>query len=86
MPSSESFEDLTAGRVALETGAWQQAPHAFERAVAIEETPEALEGRGLAAWWLDRADVVFDSRERSYRAYRTRDDCLSAARLAVWIA
>jgi ATP/maltotriose-dependent transcriptional regulator MalT len=84
--SSESFEDLTAGRVALETGAWQQALHAFERAVAIEETPEALEGRGLAAWWLDRADVVFDSRERSYRAYRTRGDRVSAARLAVWIA
>ena len=86
MASSESFENLTAGRVALETGAWQQALHAFERAVAIEETPEALEGRGMAAWWLDLADVVFDSRERSYRAYRSRDDRVSAARLAIWIA
>ena len=60
--------------LALEAGAWQQAQHAFERALATEETPEALEGLGLAAWWLDLADVVFDSRERAYRGYRSRGD------------
>jgi tetratricopeptide (TPR) repeat protein len=86
MRRSQSLEGLTAGRVALETGAWQQAQHAFERALAIEDTPEALEGLGLAAWWLDLAEVVFDSRERAYRAYRSRGDDVSAARLAVWIA
>jgi ATP/maltotriose-dependent transcriptional regulator MalT len=85
VPPTESLEDVTAGRVALETGAWQQAQHAFERALAIEESPEALEGLGLAAWWLDLADVVFDSRERAYRGYRSRGDQVSAARLAVWI-
>ena len=74
MSSSQPVDDLTAGRAALEAGAWQQAQHAFERALAIEETPEALEGLGLAAWWLDLADVVFDSRERAYRAYRSRGD------------
>src|SRR5260221_84023 len=31
------------------------------------EGPEALEGLGLAGWWLDLADVAFDSRERAYR-------------------
>jgi DNA-binding CsgD family transcriptional regulator/tetratricopeptide (TPR) repeat protein len=82
---TQSLADLTAGRVALDTGAWQQAQSAFERALAIEETPEALEGLGLAAWWLDLADVVFDSRERAYRAYRSRGDHASAARVAVWI-
>ncbi len=85
MPPTPSLEDLTAGRLALEAGAWQQAQHAFERALAIEESPEALEGLGLAAWWLDLADVVFDSRERAYRGYRSRGDQVSAARLAVWI-
>ena len=85
MGLSESIEDVNAGRAALEAGAWQQAQHAFERALAIEETPEALEGLGLAAWWLDLADVVFDARERAYRAYRNRGDVVSAARLAVWI-
>jgi DNA-binding CsgD family transcriptional regulator/tetratricopeptide (TPR) repeat protein len=72
--------------VALEAGAWQRAVDAFERSLATEETPEALEGLGLAAWWLDLAEVVFDSRERAYRAYRNLGDQVSAARVAVWIA
>jgi len=83
---SQSLADLAAGQAALDEGAWQQAQHAFERALAAEETPEALEGLGLAAWWLDLADVVFDSRERAYREYRSRGDLLAAARIAVWIA
>jgi ATP/maltotriose-dependent transcriptional regulator MalT len=83
---SQSLEDLAAGGLALEEGAWKRARDAFERALLIEETPEALEGLGLAAWWLDLSDVVFDSRERAYRAYRERGDQVSAARVAVWIA
>ena len=86
VPPTQSLDDVNAGRVALDAGAWQQAQHAFERGLAIEETPEALEGLGLAAWWLDLAEVVFDSRERAYRAYRSRGDQISAARLAVWLA
>jgi len=83
---SNSVDDLTAGQFALEAGDWPQAQRAFERALANEETPEALEGLGLAAWWLDLADVVFDSRERAYRAYRSRGDVVAAGRVAVWIA
>jgi hypothetical protein len=63
-----SLDAVTSGRQALDAGAWQQAREAFDRALTIEETPEALEGLGLAAWWLDLADVVFDSREPAYRA------------------
>jgi ATP/maltotriose-dependent transcriptional regulator MalT len=83
---SHSVDDLTAGRSALEAGEWSEAQRAFERSLQIEETPDALEGLGLAAWWLDRADVVFDSRERAFRAYRSRGDHVSAARVAVWMA
>ena len=86
MRPSQSIDDLAAGQAALDAGAWQQAQHAFERALAAGETPEALEGLGLAAWWLDLADVVFDARERAYRAYRSRGDLVPAARIAVWIA
>ena len=86
MPSTQSLGDLNAGRVALDAGQWQTARLAFERGLAVEETPEALEGLGLAAWWLDLAAVVFDSRERAYRAYRSRGDQNAAARLAVWLA
>jgi LuxR family maltose regulon positive regulatory protein len=77
---------LDAGRAALARGDWQAARVAFETALQSEENPEALEGLGLAAWWLDLADVVFDVRERAFRIYRERDDSLGAARMAVWLA
>jgi len=83
---SQRVDDLAGGRAALDAGAWQDAQRAFERLLAVEETPEALEGLGLAAWWLNLAEVVFDSRERAFRAYRQRGDQRSAARMAVWLA
>ena len=65
--------DCATGDAALARGAWDEARDAFERALATRESPEALEGLGLAAWWLARAELVFDSRERAYRLYRDRD-------------
>ena len=79
-------DHLDAGRAALGRGDWPAARLAFEAWLRVEENPEALEGLGLAAWWLDLADVVFDARERAYRIYRERDDSLGAARMAVWLA
>jgi ATP/maltotriose-dependent transcriptional regulator MalT len=75
-----------AGNEALSRGAWVEARDAFTAALRIDETPEALEGLGLAAWWLDSADVVFDTRERAYRLYLERDERRAAARIAVWLA
>ena len=66
----DQHSDLAAGQRALDAGAWQEARLAFERQLKIAETPEALEGLGLAAWWLDLADIVFDSRERAFRLDR----------------
>src|SRR5436190_3368966 len=71
---------------ALARGEWEIARTSFEAALCHRESPEALEGLGLAGWWLDLADVVFDAREHAYRLYRDRGDCRGAARLAVWIA
>ena len=79
-------EALAAGRGALARGDWESAYQAFENVLRLEDRPEALEGLGLAAWWLDLADVVFDARERAYRGYRERGDSLGAARVAVWLA
>ena len=78
--------ELEAGRSALDRGAWASARLAFEAALQLDETPEALEGLGLAAWWLDLGELVFDVRERAYRIYRERGDALGAARMAVWLA
>src|SRR6476661_6147862 len=77
------MNDLDAGRAALARGDWPAARLAFDAAVLAEESPEALEGLGHAAWWLDLADVVFDVRERAYRLYQQRGDRVGAARMAV---
>ena len=81
--------DYVAGSAALLRGAWDEARASFEQALAVHETPEALEGLGAAAWWLDLADIVFASRERAYKLYLDRGDAdgrAAAARVAVWIA
>lgn len=80
------IDGLEAGRAALRRGDWQAARRSFESSLRTDEQPEALEGLGLAAWWLDLTDVVFDARERAYRLYRERDDSQGAARMAVWLA
>jgi len=78
--------ECSAGDAALTRGAWLEARDAFESALHVQETPEALEGLGVAAWWLDLADLVFDVRERAYRLFLERDDRHGAARVAVWLA
>jgi DNA-binding CsgD family transcriptional regulator len=86
--SSRGHEPLSptdAGQAALASGAWEDARRAFEKALTGGEDPVALEGLGLAAWWLDQAAIVFESRERAYRVYRERGDASSAARVAVWL-
>ena len=85
MPEPTPVEYRAADE-ALARGDWETARVAFERLLRDRESPEALEGLGLAAWWLDLAETVFDARERAYRLYRDRGDHRSAARLAVWIA
>jgi DNA-binding CsgD family transcriptional regulator/tetratricopeptide (TPR) repeat protein len=78
-------ENRAGGDAALRRGAWQEAFEAFESSIRADESPEALEGLGLAAWWLDQADVVFDARERAYRLFLDRGDSRGAARVAVWL-
>jgi DNA-binding NarL/FixJ family response regulator len=75
-----------AGDQAIARGAWAEARAAYEAALRDRETPEALEGLGIAAWWLDLADLVFESREAAYRLYLAREDRAAAARVAVWLA
>ena len=73
---------MAEAQQALKRGAWEEARFRFAEALAAEEAPEALEGLGAAAWWLEEPQVVFASRERAYRLYRERGDCRSAGRLA----
>ena len=76
---------IETGRAALASGSWEEARAQFAAALEGAERAEALEGLGLAAWWLDDGALTLDARERAYRAYRERDDALVAARMAIWL-
>jgi ATP/maltotriose-dependent transcriptional regulator MalT len=86
MVDIDGTDPFSAGSRALARGAWRESRDLFQRAVALEETPEAIEGIATAAWWLDDAPIVFENRERAYRLYRERGDRLGAARMATGIA
>ena len=75
--------DGGAGWAELRAGRWEAARTAF---AAAPETAESLEGLSWAAWWLDDADAVFDTRERAYRLYREAGNASAAARMATWLA
>lgn len=87
MPDEQALlRQLTEGQSALTQGRWDDARACFDQALAIAEVPEALEGRGLAAWWLDDATTTFESRAKAYRLYRKAGDARGAARVASAIA
>jgi uncharacterized protein HemY len=56
---------LLEGGGALRRGAWAEARGHFEAALEERETPEALEGLGMAAQWLVDRETVFAARERA---------------------
>ena len=74
---------LIEGGEALRGGAWVEAREHFEAALRGRETPEALEGLGMAAQWLADPQTMFGARERAYRLYRERQSPRDAARVAL---
>jgi len=85
LPSHHSARELDAW-TALGDGDWQRAAAAFEEQLADSQTPEALEGLGLASQMLDQDRPTLDARERAYRLYLERGERGSAARIAAWLA
>lgn len=78
-------DPFAAGTAAMQRGAWADARDQFQASIASSETPAAHEHIGLAAWWLDDANLTFASRERAFNLYRERGDVLGAARVALWL-
>ena len=70
----------------LARGTWAEARARFAEAIAIEETPEAYEGAGLAARYELDAEAAIDAHERGYRIARADGDAATAARLAIQLA
>lgn len=75
--------DFSSGWQALSRGRWEEALVCFEGG---KDDPEALEGIGIAQWWLDDADATLGARKRAYRLYRTGGDRVAAARIASALA
>lgn len=65
---------IAAGDAALKAGDWPAARDAFREALALGETPEALNGLGETLWWLGETSASIDYRERAYSGFRARPD------------
>ena len=74
------------GQLALEAARWDAARESFETVLAEEETPDALDGLGLALWFLGDVGGAVAARERAVEGYVRAGRCDDAARLAVWVS
>jgi DNA-binding NarL/FixJ family response regulator len=83
---SDSTGALEAARRALAAGAWDEARTSFAAALAEEERPEALDGLGLASWFLGEIDAGLELRQRAFAGYAAAGRCDVAARVGVWIS
>jgi DNA-binding CsgD family transcriptional regulator len=70
----------------LEAAEWESARAGFEAVLAAGESAEALDGGGLAAWFLGDVDDGLAWREQAVSAYVRVGDSARAARVALWIS
>jgi tetratricopeptide (TPR) repeat protein len=77
---------IAAGDAALKAGDWLAARDAFRKALALGETPEALNGLGEALWWLGETSASIDHRERAYSGFRARPDPERAVDIALGLS
>ena len=77
---------LADARAALARSDWEDARAAFERALAAEPTPEALDGLGQALLWLGDEEAAIDVRTKAFAAYRRAGAVEEAANIALYLA
>ncbi|HEY6710080.1 MAG TPA: LuxR C-terminal-related transcriptional regulator [Actinomycetota bacterium] len=78
-------DHLAAGQAALAAGRWEEARAAFRAALAEAETPEALDGLGVALWWLGETQASVAATERAYAGFRRAGDAAGAAGAALFL-
>lgn len=79
-------EALEVGRRALAAGAWDEARAAYVQVLREQDDPEALDGAGLAAWFLGEIEDSLELRQRAFAAYAAAGQCDVAAQVGVWIS
>ncbi|MEJ7833127.1 MAG: LuxR C-terminal-related transcriptional regulator [Nocardioides sp.] len=82
----EARGELGEGLRALEESRWDTARRRFDAVLAGEESAEALDGLGLALWFLGETANGIASRERAFGLYVADGRCDDAARTAVWVS
>jgi ATP/maltotriose-dependent transcriptional regulator MalT len=86
--AAEPYADaLARGHAALEEHRWADARDAFAAALDAERSSgDALDGYGVALWWLDEVAEGVRHREGAYARYRRSGRVADAAQLALWIS
>lgn len=79
-------ELVSRGRNALAAADWEGARDCFERAVALEESPEALDGLGRALHFLGEYHDAMAVTEQAFLAYNEAGRVVDAADCARWLA
>lgn len=77
---------LVEGHEALAGGDWAGARDAFQAALSVTDSPEALDGLARALWWLREERDAVVHRERAYAAFRRDGELARAARIALWLS
>jgi DNA-binding CsgD family transcriptional regulator len=77
---------LRSGREALAAADWPAARASFERALAIQPGPEALDGLSDAAHFEGDYPRAIELKERAFAEYVRADRRVEAATLARWLA
>jgi hypothetical protein len=77
---------VAEGYEALGAGDWAAARAAFDSAVIVDESPEALDGLGRALWWLRESEQAVVHRGRAYSGFRRDGQPARAARIALWLS
>ena len=83
---AEGGDRCSEARRLLEAAQWEAAREAFEAALEQETTPDALDGLGLALWFLASIEEGIAARESAFEGYLRADRCDEAARVAVWVS
>jgi DNA-binding NarL/FixJ family response regulator len=84
MPSAA--DQVQLGKVALTAGDWSAAREAFTAALAAKPSADALDGLGIALWWLRDIGAAIEARTRAYAALRRERRIADAIKVAVWLA
>ncbi len=71
---------------ALDSAQWVAARDGFEAVLQVGESADALEGLGLALWFLGEIPQALAARERAFDAFVRDGRCDRAAHMAVWIS